>query len=137
MKKILSIFVLLFCLISLSSCREDADFDDKSNFDFNLGLEVLSDNDGTVNSSTELTFNLLPSYDFEKLNTHFKIASSKSGDIALNGTPLSFNKVYSFENLTNELVYIGKIKGDHRVSIVVYNDFGVRKEYSITLNYNE
>lgn len=137
MKKLLSIFVLLLCVISLCSCREDADFNDKSNFDFNLGLEVLSDNDGTVNSSTELTFNLLPSYDFEKLNTHFKIASSKNGDIALNGTPLSFNKVYSFENLTNELVYIGKIKGDHRVSIVVYNDFGVRKEYSITLNYND
>ncbi len=137
MKKFISIIFVLLCLISVTSCRQDADFDDKSNFDFNLGLEVLSDNDGTVNSPTELSYNLSPSYDFEKLNTHFKIASSKNGDIALNGTPLSFNKVYSFENLTNELVYIGKIKGDHRVSIVVYNDFGVRKEYSITLNYNE
>jgi len=137
MKKLISIIFVLLCLISVTSCRQDADFDDKSNFDFNLGLEVLSDNDGTVNSSTELSFNLFPSYAFEKLNTHFKIASSKNGDIALNGTPLSFNKVYSFENLTNELVYIGKIKGDHRVSIVVYNDFGVRKEYSLTLNYNE
>jgi hypothetical protein len=58
MKKIISIFVLLFCLISLSSCREDGDFTDKSNFDFNLGLEVLSDNDGTVNSPTELSLAL-------------------------------------------------------------------------------
>ena len=136
MKKLILLLTFCVSLFFLNSCREDGDWGNDNGGQFGFTIE-RDDNfiEKAVGETNQLKFNIVPSYNFNSIQTKFKFVTNLNGVLKLNGEVLVANKEYIFDEKENIFEYVGNVSGTHELKISVKNDKGASKEEEFELKY--
>ena len=136
MKKILLLLIAFVSVLTINSCREDGDWGNDNTGQF--GFTIQRDTnfiEKSVGETNQLTFNIIPNYDFATIPTTFKFTTNLNGVLSLNGQTLIANQEYTFDTKDNIFNYVGNVTGTHQLKISVKNSKGANKEEEFSLSY--
>ena len=102
MKKLILLLTFCVSLFFLNSCREDGEWGNENGGQFGFTIE-RDDNfiEKAVGETNQLTFNIIPNYDFATIPTTFKFTTNLNGVLSLNGQTLIANQEYTFDTKDN------------------------------------
>lgn len=135
MKNLLYLIFAISLAFSFNSCREDGEWESNGG---QFGFKIERDNnfiEKSVGEANQLTFNIVPNYDFSALTTSFKFTTNLNGVLKLNGQVLTANQSYDFTSKDNVFEYVGNVSGEHLLKITVTNSKGATQTEEFSLKY--